>query len=128
MVYVDSLTAAEKSVRTGWANDFRYSLGFTLGGTNRIGGILWGGLAYQAGLGTGWDLVAVGDRAASAEVLRGAITAAKTGTAPITLIIRNGDRFRTVSFDYRDGLRYPRLARIAGTPDRLGDILAPRGR
>jgi len=129
LVYVDSLTPAEKQVQTGWANDFQYSLGFTLGGpTNRIGGILWGGLAYQAGLGAGWDLVAVNDRAASAEVLREAVTAAKSGTTPITLIIRNGDRFRTVSFDYRGGLRYPRLERIEGTPDRLGDILTARRR
>ena len=129
LVYVDSLTAAEKQVQTGWANDFQYSLGFSLGGpTNRIGGILWGGLAYQAGLGAGWDLVAVNDRAASAEVLREAVTAAKSGTTPITLIIRNGDRFRTVSFDYRGGLRYPRLERIEGTPDRIGDILSARRR
>ena len=57
-----------------------------------------------------------------------AVTAAKSGTTPITLIIRNGDRFRTVSFDYRGGLRYPRLERIEGTPDRLGDILTARRR
>lgn len=128
LVYVDSLTAAERQVQTGWANDFRYSLGFTLSSTNRIGGVQWGGLAWEAGLGVGWDLVAVGDRAASAEALREAITAAKSGADPITLIVKNGDRFRTVSFDYHGGLRYPRLERIAGTPDRLGDILAPRRR
>ena len=61
-------------------------------------------------------------------VLREAVTAAKSGTTPITLIIRNGDRFRTVSFDYRGGLRYPRLERIEGTPDRIGDILSARRR
>jgi len=128
LVWVDSLTAAEKSIQTGWANDFRYSLGFTLGANNRIGGVIWGSLAYEAGLGVGWDLVAVGDRAASAEVLREAITAARSGGDPITLIVKNGDRFRTIPFDYRNGLRYPRLERIAGAPDRLGDILAPRRR
>lgn len=128
LVYVDSLTAAEKSVQTGWASDFRYSLGFTLASNNRIGGVIWGGLAYEAGLGVGWDLVAVGDRAASAEVLREAVTAARSGSDPITLIVKNGDRFRTLSFDYRGGLRYPRLQRVEGAPDRLGDILAPRRR
>lgn len=128
LVYVDNLTADERQIQTGWVNDFRYSLGFTLSSTNRIGNVQWGGLAYQAGLGAGWDLVAVGDRAASAEALREAITAAKGGSDPITLIVKNGDRFRTISFDYHDGLRYPRLERMAGTPDRLGDILAPRRR
>lgn len=128
LAWVDSLTPTERSIMTGWANDFQYSLGFTLGANNRIGGVLWGGLAWEAGLGVGWDLVAVGDRAASSEVLREAITAAKSDGDPITLIVRNGDRFRTIAFDYRDGLRYPRLERTAGTPDRLGDILAPRRR
>jgi predicted metalloprotease with PDZ domain len=128
LAWVDSLTAVEKQIQTGWANDFRYSLGFTLGSNNRIGGVVWGSLAYEAGLGVGWDLVAVGDRAASSEVLREAITAAKSGGDPITLIVKNGDRFRTIPFDYRDGLRYPRLERIEGTPDRLGDILTARRR
>ena len=128
LVYVDSLTAAEKQVQTGWANDFQYSLGFSLGANNRIGGVRWGGPAYEAGLGAGWDLIAVGERAASAEALREAIAAAKGGSEPITLIVRNGDRFRTLSFPYHQGLRYPRLVRVEGTPDRLGDILAPRRR
>jgi len=70
----------------------------------------------------------VGDRAASAEVLRQAVTAAKGGSDPIVLILKNGDRFRTQSFAWHDGLRYPRLERIEGTPDRLGDILTARRR
>ncbi len=128
LTWVDSLTATEKAVHTGWAGDFQYSLGFTLGANSRIGGVRWGGPAYEAGLGVGWDLVAVGDRAASAEVLREAVTAAKGGSEPITMIVRNGDRFRTLSFDYHGGLRYPRLERIEGAPDRLGDIFAARRR
>ncbi|WP_372707695.1 M61 family metallopeptidase [Brevundimonas sp.] len=128
LTWVDGLTATEKQVHTGWANDFQYSLGFTLGANNRIGGVRWGGPAYEAGLGAGWDLIAVNDRAASAEVLRQAVTAAKGGSDPIVLILKNGDRFRTLSFAWHDGLRYPRLERIEGTPDRLGDILAPRRR
>jgi hypothetical protein len=44
------------------------------------------------------------------------------------MMLKRGDRFRTIEFDYHDGLRYPHLERIEGTPDRLGDILAPRRR
>jgi predicted metalloprotease with PDZ domain len=129
LTYTDELTAAEKRIQSGWANDFQYSLGFTLSGaSNRLSGIRWGGRAFEADIGPGWDLVAVNDRAASAPVLREAVTAAKGTDRPISLLIRNGDRYRTVAFDYHDGLRYPRLERIPGTPDRLGDILAPRRR
>ncbi len=132
LAYTDALTPGEKAVQGGWANDFQYSLGFTLAG-DRIVGVRWGGPAYEQGVGAGWTLVAVNGKAGSAEVLRDAVTAAQRtssgGTdAPIELLIKSGDRFRTVAFDYHDGLRYPRLERIAGTPDRLTDILTPRRR
>lgn len=129
LVYTDSLTPVEKRIQGGWGNDFQYSLGFTLSGaTNRITGVRWGSPAYQADIGAGWEVVAVNDRAASAEVLRDAVTAAKGTTETIRLLIRNGDAFRTVVFDYHDGLRYPRLERIPGTRDRIGDIFSPRRR
>lgn len=128
LTYVDTLTPVEKRMMSGWGSDFQYSLGFNLNSANRITGVQWGGLAFQQGLGAGWDLVAVGDRVASAEALRDAITAAKGGTDPITLVVRRGDEFRTLSFDYHGGLRYPRLERIEGTRDRLADIFAPRRR
>ena len=44
----------------------------------------------------------------------------------IELLIKDGNRYRTVKLDYRDGLRYPILERIPDTPARLDDILAPR--
>ena len=33
---------------------------------------------------------------------------------------------RTVSIDYHDGLQYPHLVRVEGTPDYLSEIIAPR--
>ena len=128
LTYTDSLTVGEKRIQSGWDKDFQYSLGFTLSSSNKLTGIRWGGRAFEADIGPGWELVAVNDRAASAEVLRDAVTAAKGTTAPISLLLKNGDRYRTVAFDYHDGLRYPRLERIPGTPDRIGDILSPRRR
>jgi hypothetical protein len=53
------------------------------------------------------------------------VTEAKT-TGKVDLLLRSGDRFRTVSIPFTRGLRYPRLERVTGTPDRLGDIFAPR--
>ena len=62
------------------------------------------------------------------DTLREAVTAAKGGTNPIRLTLRNGQRVRTVELAYHDGLRYPRLERIEGTRDRIGDILTARRR
>jgi len=39
--------------------------------------------------------------------------------------VRNKDQYRTVLIDYHGGPRYPRFERVAGTPARLDDILAP---
>ena len=128
LVYVEEPNAIEKAVNPGWANDFQDTLGFSLTSANRITGVRWGSPAFEQGLGVGWDLIAVNDSAPSAEALRDAITAAKGGTEPIRLVVRNGDRVRTIPFAWHEGLRYPRLERVAGTPDRLGDILAPRRR
>jgi predicted metalloprotease with PDZ domain len=128
LTYVDELTPLEKRMMGGWGGDFQYSLGFTLGSDNRITGVRWGGPAFEQGIGHGWELVAVGDRTASAEALRKAVTAARGGREPIVLVVKRGDEFRTVTFDYHGGLRYPRLVRIPGTRDRLADIFAPRRR
>ncbi|CAN5303645.1 M61 family metallopeptidase [soil metagenome] len=129
LTYTDSLTPIEKTVQTTWANDFQYSLGFSLTGpTNRLSAIQWGGLAYQQAIGAGWDLIAINGEAATPERLRDAVTGAKGTDTPISLLLKSGTHFRTVAFDYHDGLRYPRLGRIPGTPDRLADIWAPRRR
>ncbi len=128
LTYVDELTPLEKRMMGGWGGDFQYSLGFSLGSGNRITDVRWGGPAFEQGLGAGWELVAVGDRTASAEALREAVTAAKGGREPIVLVVKRGEAFRTLSFDYHGGLRYPRLVRIPGTRDRLADIFAPRRR
>ncbi|WP_442881186.1 M61 family metallopeptidase [Brevundimonas sp.] len=108
--------------------DFAYSLGLSLNPANRVTAVRWGSPAFEAGLTSGWEVVAVNGRAASADAISEAITASKGNTTPIEMMLKKGDRFRTIAFDYHGGLRYPHLERIAGTPDRLGDILAPRRR
>ena len=107
--------------------DHAASIGLVVGSDDgRIRDVRWEGPAFKAGLAPGGNLVAVNARAFNAEVLRDAIAAAKDGNAPVELLVRHGEWYRTIRIDYRGGLRYPRLERIAGTPDRLGAILAPR--
>ncbi|KQW80719.1 M61 family metallopeptidase [Brevundimonas sp. Root1279] len=108
--------------------DFAYSLGLSLNPAMRVTAVRWGSPAFEAGLRPGWEVVAVNGRTATAAGVSEAITAAKDPNVPVELMLKNGDRFRTVRFDYHGGLRYPHLERIEGTPDRLGDILAPRRR
>src|SRR5438552_1119165 len=51
---------------------------------------------------------------------------AKGSGAPIQLLIKTGERYRTMTVDYHDGLRYPRLERIPNTAARLDQIFTPK--
>lgn len=103
--------------------DFLFSLGFAVGKKGVISEVLWGSPAWQAGITRDQELVAVNGEAYDADDLKDAITAAKAkSAAPITLLLRDGDSFHTVSITYHGGLRYPHLE---GKMDGLGAILSP---
>ncbi|WP_363297867.1 peptidase M61, partial [Brevundimonas sp.] len=129
LTYTDTPTDYQKTLFTELKrNDYTYSLGIQTTGANVIRALQWNSPAFKAGLSVGMEIVAVNGEAANADRINAAITAAKDPARTVDLIVKDGDRYRTVSFDYHDGLRYPRLERIPGTPDRLGDILTPRTR
>ena len=86
----------------------------------------WDSPAFDAGIGSGATIVAVDGQAYSKEVLEDAVKAAKGGSAPIELLVKSFDRYRTVPVRWNGGLRHPHLERIEGKPDRLSKILAPR--
>ena len=88
--------------------------------------MLWNSPAYRAGMAKDMGVMAVSGMAYDADRLKRAITAAHTDQRPIELLVKQGDAYRTLQLDYRDGLRHPHLQRIAGTPDRLTNPLAPR--
>lgn len=103
-----------------------YSVGLSVDNDGEIREVLWNGPAFQAGLAPGTRIIAVDELAFDVDQLKAAIKAAQHATAPISLIVREGDRFRTVRLDYHGGLRYPYLERDPNRPDLLERILAPR--
>ncbi len=107
-------------------DEFTYSLGFDVGKKDMLRSVRWNSPAFAAGLTTAVQLIAVDGRAYKAERLKSAITAAKTSKAPIQLLVKDGDNYRTVSIAYSGGLRYPKLERIEGTEDRLTQVLTAR--
>lgn len=120
LVYGDTpsnaVRAAEERSRSA---DFTYSLGFSVRSNGDVTGVVWDGVAFRAGLAANTTIVAVNNRAYKGDVLKAAVSANKDGKAPIALLVRKGDKLRTITLDYRDGLRYPKLERIPGTRDRL---------
>jgi predicted metalloprotease with PDZ domain len=106
--------------------DLTYSLGMVVGNDGRVIDVLWQGPAFQKSLAVGAQIVAVNGVAYDPDRLKDAIKEAKQSGAGIELLVKNGDRYSTVRFDYHDGLRYPRLERMANAPARLDEILTPR--
>ena len=121
----------DKIIEKNGVASFAMSLGFTIGARGgrgdlkAIGNVMWDSPAFKAGVTPGMELVSVNGTEYSPKVLREAILAAEKNKQPIQLQFKQEDRFVTISLPYYDGLRYPSLERVEGTPDRLDEILAP---
>lgn len=100
-----------------------FALGIELRDDGEINDTIEGELAAKAGIGPGMKVVAVNGRRFSPEILRDAIKASKTSTAPIELLIENTDYYKTYKLDYHGGESYPHLVRDESKPDLLSDIL-----
>jgi predicted metalloprotease with PDZ domain len=131
LVYTDQQSAYEKQYDSRHEParhlyNFAWSIGITLNDKAEINDVRWNGPAFKAGVSSGATLVAVNDEAYTTDGLKDAIAAAKDGKSPIRLLLKYQSGYRTVSVDYHDGLRYPHLVRVEGTPDYLSEIIAAR--
>ena len=110
--------------------DLSYSLGLTVnaaaGEAGTVTGVQWDGPAFAAGVTVGSRIVAVNDRAYDGDYLKAAVTAAKGGKAPVRLLLRQGDVYRTAEIRWNGGLRYPRLERTGTGPSSLDALLAAK--
>jgi predicted metalloprotease with PDZ domain len=82
--------------------------------------------AAKAGLAPGMKIITVNGRAWSTDVLREAITAAKSSTTPIELVVENGSFTGVYKLNYHGGERYPHLERDPTKPDVLADVIKSR--
>jgi predicted metalloprotease with PDZ domain len=103
-----------------------YSIGLFLKADGSIIDTIEGMPAAKAGIGPGMRVVAVNGRRFSADVLRDALIAGTSGSAPLALLVENTEYFKTYSLDYHGGEKYPHLVRDDSKPDVLSDIIKPR--
>lgn len=82
--------------------------------------------AAGAGLAPGMKIITVNGRPWSTDVLHEAITAAKSNTTPIELVVENGSFTGMYKLNYHGGERYPHLERDPTKPDVLGDVIKSR--
>ena len=107
--------------------DLSYSLGLVVNAKDdSIAQVIWDGPAFKAGLTVGSKLLAVGGMAYDADALRRAVTEAETSDKPIELLVRQGDRYRTLGIAWTAGHRYPRLEKASKGMAWLDRLLAPK--
>ena len=125
LVYKEEPNGAAKAAKRV-DGDFVYSLGLSLSKEGKVQDTRWDSPAFNAGIGTGMTVVAVNDVEYKSDALAEAVRAAKGGNAPIRLLVKDFDRYRSINIDYHDGLRYPVLERINGKTDWLTPIFTAR--
>jgi predicted metalloprotease with PDZ domain len=123
LVYTDKPSEAVKAAegRRHYV-DLTYSLGLAVSEKGDISDVRWDGPAFKAGLSPGMHLIAVNGRDFTGDLLKDAITNAKTSKAPIELMVKNFDEYKTLRIDYQDGLKYPHLERDKSKPDHLAEL------
>ncbi|MBQ0929081.1 M61 family metallopeptidase [Ideonella alba] len=118
----------------GWEGDsgterpqnLAHSLGLRVIGNGTLTQVFWGSPAYAAGLTKGMTLLAVNDLAYKPERLDAALRANTGGEAPLRLLVKDGERYRSVTIDWRQGARHPVLQRLQAQTDGLSAIYRPR--
>ena len=129
LVWKDKPNSYDEGRMTGAKSTaLTYSLGVSLDTDGKLTAVRWDGPAFDAGLVTGSQIVAVNDVAYSADELKSAITAAKDGKDPLRLIVKRGDSVRTVPVEWQRGLRYPWLEKTGKDEGGLDRLLAPKVR
>jgi predicted metalloprotease with PDZ domain len=132
LVYTDTPAdwIAKDEDKYGYA-DLSTSLGLSIGArrdsdnSTLVGNVWWNSPAFKAGIVPNMRIVSVNGKAYTSKLLRAAILAAEKDKTPLQLQFRSGDEYKTFSIPYYDGLRYPSLQRVEGTPNRLDDIFQP---
>jgi predicted metalloprotease with PDZ domain len=127
LIYTDEPTPSFKQAEmTGKRTDLSYSLGLALNNEGAVTGVTWDSPAFKAGMTVSDTIVAVNGQAWSAQAIKDAVTAAKTGKEPIVLLVKANDRIAPVSIDYHGGLRYPRLEKIGSGEGGLDTLLTAK--
>lgn len=127
LVYNDSQSDWMKHGAPGRGGaSYATSIGFSFDKTNQVTNVWWASPAFKAGMAPGMTLLSVNGEVFTDARLRAALLAAEHSQSPLSFVVKRGDQVSTVAVPYHGGLRIPHLERLAGTPDRLDAILAPR--
>ena len=118
--------------RSGWRSSYEaarreiseaWSIGVTAKENGDIVNVHLNSPAFQAGVAPATRIIAVNGRQFSIGVLHHAVQDSVRSTTPLTLLIRDGEYYKTYSLDYHGGEKFPHLVRDETKPDLISDII-----
>lgn len=127
LVYGDTPSAATKAIESsGKIVDQSYGIGLIVGNDGAVSSVIWDSPAFKAGMTNADKIVAVNGTEYSADLFRSAIKGATDKKTPVSFLIKQEKRYRTITLDYSDGLRYPRLEKVGEGQTSLDRLLSSR--
>jgi predicted metalloprotease with PDZ domain len=129
LVYKDQPTQMWRDIEAYFRYiDLSYSIGLTVKEDGLIQDVKIGGPAQKAGVAPNTKIVGVNTRKYNPQVLRDAVTLSTKATAPIEILVEDGEFYKTFAIDYHGGDKFPHLVRDESKPDLLSAILAPHAK
>ena len=126
LVYTDTAGQLWKDVETARKlTNVTYSVGMKIKEDATVADVRLSSAAQRAGIAPAVKLIAVNSRAYTPAILHDAIAKAAKDAAPIEMLVRDGEVFKTFRVDYHAGERYPHLVRDESKPDLLTEIITP---
>jgi predicted metalloprotease with PDZ domain len=127
LVYGDTPNSTDKSRETsGKLVDQSYGVGLVVTNAGDIQSVVWNSPAFTAGITVGAKVIAVNGEEYSAKLLKAGLKDSTDKKHPLSLIIKQGTRYRTITLDYSGGIRYPRLEKTGEGESSLDRLLAPK--
>jgi predicted metalloprotease with PDZ domain len=126
LIYTDQPSSASKAQEARVKGvDQSAGIGIEIKSDGDLNNIVWGSPAFKAGLTVSMKAVAVNGTEFSGDAFKDAIVSAKDGKTPVTLLVKDGHEFRTISIDYAGGLRYPHLEKVGAGEGSIDVLLKP---
>jgi predicted metalloprotease with PDZ domain len=127
LVYGETPNSTDKSREaTGKFIDQSMGVGLVVNNSSDVQSVVWNSPAFAAGMTVGTKVVAINGEEYSAKLLRAALKDSTDKKHPLSLIIKQGTRYRTITLDYSGGIRYPRLEKAGEGESSLDRLLTPK--
>ena len=94
--------------------DQSIGIGLKIKGDGTLETITWESAAFKSGMTKNTKIIAVNGIEYSIETFRDAVTEAKDPKKPVTLLLKDGKAYHSVTIDYTGGLKYPHLEKTSG--------------